>query len=62
VTLFFPGKAPSVNRSNKQGFFFLTIPRRSEDDLAWEWGVSQQAVSKRKLKILGALQRQVRMP
>jgi DNA-directed RNA polymerase specialized sigma24 family protein len=35
---------------------------RREDDLAREWGVSQQAVSKRKQKILRELRRQVRMP
>jgi hypothetical protein len=35
---------------------------RSEDDLAREWGVSQQAVSKRKQKILQELRRQVGMP
>ena len=35
---------------------------RCEDDLAREWGVSQQAVSKRKQKILQELRRQVGMP
>ena len=35
---------------------------RTEDDLAREWGVSQQAVSKRKQKILRALRRQMAMP
>jgi DNA-directed RNA polymerase specialized sigma24 family protein len=35
---------------------------RGEDDLAREWGVSQQAVSKRKHKILGELRRRVGMP
>jgi len=35
---------------------------RCEDDLAREWGVSQQAVSKRKQKILKELRRQVGMP
>ncbi len=35
---------------------------RREDDLAREWGVSRQAVSKRKQKILLELRRQVGMP
>jgi DNA-directed RNA polymerase specialized sigma24 family protein len=35
---------------------------RSEDDLASEWGVSQQAVSKRKQRILKQLRRGVGMP
>ena len=35
---------------------------RCEDDLAREWGVSRQAVSKRKQKILLELQQQVGMP
>jgi hypothetical protein len=35
---------------------------RCEDDLAREWGVSRQAVSKRKQKILLELRRQVGMP
>ena len=35
---------------------------RCEDDLAREWGVSQQAVSKRKQIILQELRRQVGMP
>jgi DNA-directed RNA polymerase specialized sigma24 family protein len=35
---------------------------RCEDDLAREWGVSQQAVSKHKQKILQDLRRQVGMP
>ena len=35
---------------------------RREDDLAREWGVSQQAVSKRKQKILQELRRRVGMP
>ena len=35
---------------------------RCADDLAREWGVSRQAVSKRKQKILLKLRRQVGMP
>ncbi len=35
---------------------------RGEDDLAREWGVSRQAISKRKQKILLELRRQVGMP
>ena len=35
---------------------------RCEDDLAREWGVSRQAISKGKQKILLELRRQVGMP